>query len=151
MRYWMTLSLVVAMTACGSEKDESGDTGASDADADTDADADADADTMSDAPGCDISGVQCYAFDGSAFAGMDVADLCSQLSEQVVAAGGSAAVLEEAGCPAGATSECTGAPIVGDQDGNPISGADVTVYFYAVDAVSAASSCTEMGGTFSEL
>ena len=143
----LLFSLVLMPLSIGCDTKD--DTGATMTDADADADADADG-HVSDAVGCDQSGVACLALVGPGWAGQEEAN-CQANSDASVDAGGGAYELAPDGCPDGALSVCTG--LYGaDQDGNVIDAAEYYVYFYGMAAPDQAeASCDEGGGSFSTL
>ncbi len=115
-------------------------------------DDDWDGDVMTTAPGCDLSGAICYAFDGPLWAGQDIESVCGQLSAQYEAEGLPPMSYVAAGCPAGAVDQCSGVLMGADESGNPVDGSDVTIYNYqAASSSQLATNCAEMGGAYEEL
>jgi len=125
----------------GSGDDGSGDDGGSSG-----------GDVMSSDPGCDMTGALCYSFDGALWASQDVNGFCSDISAGAEAEGAPPMSFLDDGCPSGAASACSGVLMGADADGNPVSGSDVTLYFYsAFPEAEASSSCDDAGGDFSTL
>jgi hypothetical protein len=109
-------------------------------------------DVMSSDPGCDMASALCYSFDGPLWASQDINGFCDDISADYEAEGAPPMNFLDDGCPSGAASECSGVLMGADAEGNPVSGSDVTLYFYAaVSEADASATCDQAGGNFSTL
>ena len=103
-------------------------------------------DVMNSSPGCGAEGIVCYSFVGPLWASQDTNGACSQLSGQSQSAGAGALTYIAEGCPAGASSECSGILGLVDQDNNVLDGSDYSIYFYG--GADGSADCTANGGTY---
>jgi hypothetical protein len=147
--YWMALPALLVLTACsGKDKDT-----ASDADADGSADLDdtgtEPAPSVIDAPGCSTAGIACIAYGpGALWAAQDVEASCTTSSENAVAAGLAEMVFLSDGCPDGPYAQCSDMAAT-NEDGDPVTGAEYTTYFYGgISSDNAMSNCADNGGSY---
>jgi hypothetical protein len=135
----LLINIVFFLTACG-EKDE-GDSELDDSVTDTGGD------TVT--PGCGVIDTLCFSFWGSNYSGQEEANCTANSDAQP--AGSTPYEYFPEGCQDDAVAECTGLSGL-DTSGQPVSGAEYTIYFYSgMDAATAQGNCTQNNGTYTEL
>lgn len=146
---WMTLAALFALTACPGKDDDTASGTDADGSADLDDTGTEPAPSVIDAPGCSTDGVACIAYGpGALWAAQDVEASCATSSENAVAGGGAEMVFLSDGCPDGPYAQCNDMAAT-DEDGNPVTGAEYTTYFYGgISSDNAMSHCTDNGGTY---
>ena len=129
----------------GGGDDGGGDDGGGSADGGGD---DGGFEVMNSSPGCIATGALCYSYVGPLWPGYE-ASHCDQISAAVQAEGGPALEYIATGCPAGASSECSGILGLMDQEENLLDGSEYSIYFYG--GADASAECGQAGGTYSAL
>ncbi len=93
--------------------------------------------------GCVIVGLYCYDYVGASWDVAAAQERCDLVNDDVVS-GGYTASYDAAGCPSGATAECTGFDgIPGDPD------SEIIIYYYQDPPMTVVeNACTDGGGTY---
>ncbi len=103
---------------------------------------------MNSSPGCNATGALCYSYVGPLWPGYESSH-CDQISSAFQAEGAPALEYITNGCPAGASSECSGILGLIDENENLLDGSDYTIYFYG--GADASAECSQAGGNYATL